>query len=74
MVFVPGGQLMVGREDGDEYERPAHSASVSPFYLDKTEVTNADYKKFDDTLRFVIDCTLPQGRQGTFPAGTEQYP
>lgn len=71
MVFVPGGQLLVGREDGDEYERPAHLASISPFYLDKTEVTNADYKKFVEATSH----GAPAGWQAsTFPEGTEQYP
>jgi eukaryotic-like serine/threonine-protein kinase len=71
MVFVPGGQFLVGREDGDEYERPAHLASISPFYIDRTEVTNGEYKKFVDATSH----GAPAGWQGSsFPAGTEQYP
>ena len=46
MVDVPGGQFMMGRDDGDEYERPAHNVTVQPFFIDQYEVTNEDYAKF----------------------------
>jgi formylglycine-generating enzyme required for sulfatase activity len=46
MVYVPGGEFMMGRDDGDEYERPAHKVTVKPFFMDQYEVTNEDYAKF----------------------------
>lgn len=46
MVYVPGGEFMVGRDNGDEYERPAHRVTVQPFFLDINEVTNEDYAEF----------------------------
>ncbi|HSP63507.1 MAG TPA: bifunctional serine/threonine-protein kinase/formylglycine-generating enzyme family protein [Pyrinomonadaceae bacterium] len=46
MVYVPGGQFMMGRDDGDEYERPAHKVTVKPFFIDVHEVTLEDYMKF----------------------------
>lgn len=46
MVYVPGGEFMMGRDDGDEYERPAHKVEVKPFYIDIYEVTNEEYAKF----------------------------
>lgn len=46
MVYVKGGKYTMGRNDGDEFERPAHEVSVSPFYIDKTEVTCEQYEKF----------------------------
>ncbi|MBK6796978.1 MAG: SUMF1/EgtB/PvdO family nonheme iron enzyme [Acidobacteria bacterium] len=36
----------MGRDDGNEFESPAHSATVQPFYIDKLEVTNQDYSEF----------------------------
>jgi formylglycine-generating enzyme required for sulfatase activity len=48
MVFIPGGVFEMGRETGDEYERPQHFVEVKPFYLDRTEVTNEQYKAFVD--------------------------
>ncbi len=43
MVYIPGGEFMMGRDDGTEYERPAHKVRVEAFYIDKTEVTNEQY-------------------------------
>ena len=46
MVYIPGGTFMMGRNDGDLYERPAHSVTVKPFFIDTYEVTLEDYAKF----------------------------
>lgn len=46
MVYVPGGSFMMGADDGDEYERPAHRVTVKPFYIDIHEVTCAQYRRF----------------------------
>ncbi|MDT4899058.1 MAG: hypothetical protein QOH25_4135 [Acidobacteriota bacterium] len=46
MVYVPGGEFTLGRDAGDEYERPAHRATIKPFFMDIYEVTNEDYAKF----------------------------
>jgi len=52
MQLIPGGKFMMGRNDGEEDERPAHEVEVGSFYLDKYEVTRQQYKKFtDDTGR-----------------------
>lgn len=46
MAYVPGGTFMMGRDDGDEYERPAHSVAVKPFFIDVNEVTRQQYRQF----------------------------
>lgn len=46
MVFVPGGTFNMGRDDGDEFESPAHTVKVNPFYIDRSEVTNEEYQRF----------------------------
>lgn len=46
MVYIAGGDFMMGSNAGDEYERPAHRVTVAPFFLDVTEVTCEDYLKF----------------------------
>lgn len=46
MIFIPGGKFQMGRPDGDEYETPVHTVSVSPFFLGRTEVTNQEYQRF----------------------------
>lgn len=46
MSYVSGGTFMMGRDLGDEAERPAHQVTVKPFFIDLYEVTNQDYQKF----------------------------
>lgn len=48
MVYIPGGVFEMGRADGDDYERPQHFVEVKAFYLDRTEITNEQYKAFVD--------------------------
>ena len=48
MVFVPGGQYIIGSDSGNVDERPAHRAWVNSFYIDKYEVTNGMYLHFVD--------------------------
>jgi len=48
MAFIPGGTFQIGRDDvaEDRAEYSAHPEVVDSFYLDKTEVTNAEYGEF----------------------------
>ena len=46
MVLIPGGTFKMGRNDGRDNEKPEHEATVNSFYMDKTEVTNAEYYEF----------------------------
>ncbi len=46
MISIPKGDFKMGRDDGNEFESPAHSVTVQPFYIDKLEVTNQDYSEF----------------------------
>ena len=45
-VYIPGGKFEMGTSDANAQadERPAHSVTVSPFWMDKLEVTNAMYQ------------------------------
>jgi len=46
MVLIPGGEFNMGRNDGLPQERPEHKVTVNSFWMDKTEVTNAEYYEF----------------------------
>ncbi len=48
MITIPAGVYTIGRDKGSELERPQHTVELPAFYIDRTEVTNADYKKFVD--------------------------
>ena len=46
MVYVPAGQFEMGSEEGRSYEQPVHTVSLDAFWLDQTEVTNAQFATF----------------------------
>jgi eukaryotic-like serine/threonine-protein kinase len=46
MIKIPGGKFKMGRGDGEILERPEHETEVKDFWMDKTEVTNAEYSEF----------------------------
>ncbi len=50
MVWIPGGEFTMGTDDLNAYdhERPAHLVKVDGFWMDETEVTNEQFKKFAD--------------------------
>jgi formylglycine-generating enzyme required for sulfatase activity len=62
MVYVPGGECLLGSddEDADEDARPARRAFVAPFYIDRTEVTNEEFRRFRPAH--------------AFPPGEERHP
>lgn len=46
MVQIPGGRFTLGRNGGEVLEQPESQVEVKPFWMDKTEVTNAEYYEF----------------------------
>jgi formylglycine-generating enzyme len=46
MVFVAGGEFTMGSDHHYEEERPAHRVRVDGFFIDKTPVTNAEFRRF----------------------------
>ena len=50
MVLIPGGEFQMGNSDSEAYadEKPVHTVYVDAFYMDKYEVTNAQFKAFVD--------------------------
>ncbi|TEU12485.1 MAG: formylglycine-generating enzyme family protein [Anaerolineales bacterium] len=45
MVYVPAGEFTMGHDEGDSDEQPVHTVYLDAFYIDKTEVTNTQYRK-----------------------------
>ncbi len=45
MVYLPGGEFMMGSRDGNPDEAPPHRVRVSGFLMDKFEVTHDLYAK-----------------------------
>ena len=52
MVPIPAGEFTMGDNAHEPDEKPAHPVNLPAYYIDKYEVTNADYKRFcDETKR-----------------------
>ncbi len=46
MILIPAGEFTMGSKELYNDERPPHQVFLGDFYIDKYEVTNAQYKKF----------------------------
>ena len=45
MVYVPGGEFERGTKRASPDARPVREIHVDPFFMDATEVTNAQFSK-----------------------------
>jgi serine/threonine-protein kinase len=45
VVYVPAGNFLMGSDQGHDDERPVHEVSLNAFWIDQTEVTNAQYNR-----------------------------
>jgi len=70
--FYPIGRTeLAGRRDAAEIETPQHMVDIKAFYIDRTEVTNAQYKAFIDQTGHAA----PKGWVGgTFAEGRDNWP
>ena len=46
LVLIPGGEFLMGQEDGRDEERPVHRVVVAPFRLCRFQVTNREFAEF----------------------------
>ncbi len=44
MIYVPGGVFRMGDDEGEADQKPSRMVQLDPFYMDETEVTNAQYQ------------------------------
>jgi formylglycine-generating enzyme required for sulfatase activity len=60
MVWIPGGTYLMGAQDQDgrEDEYPQHQVKVSGFWMDATEVTNAEFKQFVEATGYVTTAEI----------------
>ncbi|RYG75421.1 hypothetical protein EON80_00735 [bacterium] len=85
MALIPAGEFWMGtdRDDGTNDNqrdntpltandaRPRHKVTLSAFYIDKTEVTCEQYKKFCEATGYP---TPPDWTNGEIPAGKAKVP
>ena len=55
MVLIPGGEFEMGTpgRTANKNEQPAHKVKLAAFYMDETEVTNAQFRKFVAAAKYV---------------------
>jgi formylglycine-generating enzyme required for sulfatase activity len=71
MMAIPGGTFMMGRDDGAVQDAPAHPVTVGDFFMDETEVTNAEYAEFVNETKHPPPSHWPDGK---IPGDQEQWP
>ncbi|MDG3003628.1 formylglycine-generating enzyme family protein [Paludisphaera mucosa] len=79
MAWIPGGEFTMGTNDPDAHdsERPAHRVEVGSFWIDATEVTNAQFRKFVEATGYKTTAERPvdwEVMKTQLPAGTPKPP
>lgn len=79
MILIKGGTFDMGgdNDQASEDEYPKHKVTLGDFYMDETEVTNAQFKKFVDATGYVTTAEKkPDWEQMkmTLPPGTPKPP
>jgi len=59
MAWVPGGTFWMGSDDGPPDERPRHQVKLSGFWMDRYEVTNAEFARFVEATGYVTTAERP---------------
>jgi formylglycine-generating enzyme required for sulfatase activity len=79
MVFIKGGTFMMGGDNNqaspDEF--PKHKVKVNDFWIDATEVTNAQFQKFVDATHYITTAEKKpdwEEMKTTLPPGTPKPP
>ena len=69
-VFVPGGDMMLGDDNGRYDEQPAVSVRVSGFWIARYEVTNRAFTRFVQTTGYQAQGPWQRG----FPRSADNLP
>jgi sulfatase modifying factor 1 len=75
MVWIPGGEFLMGTdaEIGWPDEKPSHRVHVDRFWMDETEVTNAQFAEFVEATQYVTTAERAPSLEeimGQVPPGT----
>ncbi|MFT5288350.1 MAG: sulfatase modifying factor 1 [Planctomycetota bacterium] len=79
MIWIEGGEFTMGwdGDDGRFDERPAHQVRVDGFWMDVTEVTNAQFRVFVDATGYRTTAEIVpkwEDMQEQLPPGTPEPP
>jgi formylglycine-generating enzyme len=70
MAFVPGGTFRMGSDKHYPEEAPVHWVSVDGFWIDRTPVTNRQFRKFVEATSYVTFAEIapnPEDYLGALP-------
>jgi formylglycine-generating enzyme required for sulfatase activity len=81
MLLITEGEFTMGTDQSEALgpniprsnndARPRHLVDLPAFFMDKTEVTNAQYKEYCDATKYPAP---PKWKGGSFPAGEDDFP
>jgi formylglycine-generating enzyme required for sulfatase activity len=70
MMWIPGGTFRMGSDDHYREEAPAHRVTVGGFWIDRTPVTNRQFKQFSKSTghkTFAEAAPDPKNYPGALP-------
>src|SRR5438309_4317830 len=59
MVWIPGGMFRMGSNDHYPEEAPVHRVTIDGFWIDRTPVTNRQFKEFVKATGHVTTAQVP---------------
>lgn len=78
MVFIPAGPFIMGFDDIKVEQRPSHEVYLDGYYIDRYEVTNAQYYEFLQYMKASSDHSKchedePEGKSHVPSNWTDEY-
>jgi serine/threonine-protein kinase len=77
MVEIPAGPFVMGNDNSDPNEAPAHEVDLPTFMINKFEVSNADFAAFVEDTGYVTYAEAQEGLpswRDEFVEGEENHP
>jgi formylglycine-generating enzyme len=74
MVWIAGGEFLMGSESFYPEERPVRRVHVDGFWLDRHQVTNDEFRRFVDATAYVTVAERPLDFAGVPGAPVQTYP
>ncbi|GEM_PF-291908 len=73
MVFVPPGRFQMGTNERPD-DGPIHEVQLGPYYIDKFEVTNRQFRLFAEETKFAGNSQWLRGADQNGVAGKDDHP
>jgi len=70
MIWIPGGAFRMGSDKHYSEEAPVHRVAVDGFFMDRTPVTNREFRKFVNATNYVTFAEIrpdPKDYPGALP-------